>query len=481
MRLKSFFRLIILVSFIQSVSSTAQTVEYDVEVSSLPSIHEIFDDGSLHTTKIEENSTFYLDSISPYGVNHLKGSLTLYDSVSYIKDYKFIDTSSVIISYSEVFGIDCGSSKIIKYNIHGDTIWEFIDDTLVCNVSPSNIMIYKDDYLFSVSQFQEEGECFPENKLLKLDINTGQLLTEKSIGSCEYFTASSGLNNLKLIHRRNCFCSEINLYPDLIETYDFNLNLTSVSKVMVTETNGDSLISINTSSVDTNTVIAKTLGNLLMRFDNTNLIASYSLSDTLNLNKYMSRLYDVVVYDTFYLIAFGHNYTNLVRPDEYYRYDSTEVNIICVTKDFTQIGNIWTEVKLGEVYHLNLEHHFISEDDGSLYLTYSKNIGTSINRESKSYIERISFNSIINSVESEFKSNELTFEVYPNPTLGEINIETTNSGKLEFYDLAGKRQLVSNINAGSNKLEINQLPVGVYFLVLTTEDGNRTTQKLIIQ
>lgn len=495
MRLKSFFRLIILVSFIQSVSSTAQTVEYDTEVGSLPSINEIFDDGSLHTTKIEENSTFYLDSVSPHGVDIPLNDFEVYDSASYIWYYNYTNSNNLIVSRSisdtSIYNGDCGVAKITKYDSQGGVIWEFVDDTTGCNFYPRNTIHLNGNNLFSISRYLDEDGCTPEIKLLKLDFNTGQLIKRKTIGYCSYKWVNSIDGDLKFIHHSNCSCNDSEyLQPDQIETFDENFNRVNSSRLILLNEYGDSVMSVNTTEVDSNTYLSRGLRRQystsnnkysLLRLENSNQITRYSLYDTLNLNEYMSRLYDVIVYDTFYLIAFGHNYTNLVRLDEYYRYDSTEVNIICVTKDFTQIGNIWTEVKLGEVYHLNLEHHFISEDDGSLYLSYSKHIGTSINRERKNYIERISFNSIINSVEPELKNNELTFEVYPNPTSGEINIETSNSGKLEFYDLAGKRQLVSNINAGSNKLEINQLPVGVYFLVLTTEDGNRTTQKLIIQ
>jgi hypothetical protein len=62
--------------------------------------------------------------------------------------------------------------------------------------------------------------------------------------------------------------------------------------------------------------------------------------------------------------------------------------------------------------------------------------------------------------------------VYPNPTAGELRIE---SGELKIenvaiYDISGKIQKTENWET-KNTIDISYLPAGVYFLRITTEQG----------
>lgn len=68
--------------------------------------------------------------------------------------------------------------------------------------------------------------------------------------------------------------------------------------------------------------------------------------------------------------------------------------------------------------------------------------------------------------------------VYPNPTSETINISSTIPiNKIELYDLLGKLVLTTK---EVNKLKINQLETGTYFLKLISEKGN-VIKKIIIK
>lgn len=68
--------------------------------------------------------------------------------------------------------------------------------------------------------------------------------------------------------------------------------------------------------------------------------------------------------------------------------------------------------------------------------------------------------------------------VYPNPTSETINISSTIPiNKIELYDFLGKLVLTTK---EVNKVKINQLETGTYFLKLISEKGN-VIKKIIIK
>ena len=66
--------------------------------------------------------------------------------------------------------------------------------------------------------------------------------------------------------------------------------------------------------------------------------------------------------------------------------------------------------------------------------------------------------------------------IYPNPAHQVLNIETTLPHEAILYDLLGQQVLASK----DNKLEINGLNKGVYFVKVTTEKGS-VVQKIVIE
>jgi len=65
-------------------------------------------------------------------------------------------------------------------------------------------------------------------------------------------------------------------------------------------------------------------------------------------------------------------------------------------------------------------------------------------------------------------------KIYPNPTTGKLRIESgeLKVEKIEIFDIYGRTQKAeSKKQKGKILMDISELPVGVYFLLLTTEQG----------
>lgn len=78
-------------------------------------------------------------------------------------------------------------------------------------------------------------------------------------------------------------------------------------------------------------------------------------------------------------------------------------------------------------------------------------------------------------------NNELT--VYPNPARNFVNIncnEINGHSRLVVTDLSGKTVLQQNLSLGLNKVDISKLSKGMYILLVTNNNENKT-QKLIIE
>jgi hypothetical protein len=77
---------------------------------------------------------------------------------------------------------------------------------------------------------------------------------------------------------------------------------------------------------------------------------------------------------------------------------------------------------------------------------------------------------------------KIHFQVFPNPSDGIINIETTEQTKccLEVYSVTGQKVHSSLIKNGRSCVDLSALPSGYYFLVLVVKN-NKYTNPLIIK
>ncbi|MEL6812193.1 MAG: T9SS type A sorting domain-containing protein [Bacteroidota bacterium] len=73
----------------------------------------------------------------------------------------------------------------------------------------------------------------------------------------------------------------------------------------------------------------------------------------------------------------------------------------------------------------------------------------------------------------------LKFAIYPNPASNEINIAETSSEitTIRIYTVQGKR--IRSLQSPSQSVDIADLRSGIYFLEVTTSEGNKQIQKFI--
>src|SRR5690606_320700 len=75
--------------------------------------------------------------------------------------------------------------------------------------------------------------------------------------------------------------------------------------------------------------------------------------------------------------------------------------------------------------------------------------------------------------------NSLSYNVYPNPTTGIINVETTEPlSTNRIYDATGRLIRQSMFDA-SNQINLENASNGVYFIIITTVEGNAGTVKVV--
>lgn len=75
--------------------------------------------------------------------------------------------------------------------------------------------------------------------------------------------------------------------------------------------------------------------------------------------------------------------------------------------------------------------------------------------------------------------NSLSFNVYPNPTTGIINVETTEQlSTYRIYDATG-RMVRQSMFGSSNEINLENTSNGVYFIRIVTVEGNAGTVKVV--
>ena len=73
--------------------------------------------------------------------------------------------------------------------------------------------------------------------------------------------------------------------------------------------------------------------------------------------------------------------------------------------------------------------------------------------------------------------------IYPNPSIGQVNIKTKNEwiDQITIYNPSGQLIQTLNPKAQTNQVHLNQLTSGYYILDIKTKSGKQTTQKLIVR
>ena len=78
------------------------------------------------------------------------------------------------------------------------------------------------------------------------------------------------------------------------------------------------------------------------------------------------------------------------------------------------------------------------------------------------------------------QQQESRFELYPNPTDGELNLVADGITLVEVYNAAGVRVFSRRCNDDCRTLNISPLPAGLYTVRITTNLGTKT-EKVIVR
>lgn len=79
--------------------------------------------------------------------------------------------------------------------------------------------------------------------------------------------------------------------------------------------------------------------------------------------------------------------------------------------------------------------------------------------------------------------NELALQamkLFPNPAQGVVTLESALAGSVRVLDIAGRTVLSRAVEAGENRLAIDQLQRGVYLVQLSTDKGTQT-ERLVVR
>ena len=96
------------------------------------------------------------------------------------------------------------------------------------------------------------------------------------------------------------------------------------------------------------------------------------------------------------------------------------------------------------------------------------------------YVDNVSFGPLVTGI-SEYNANP-TFKVYPNPANDVITIDATllnEVNQVVVTNAVGQVVLQKNVSAIDNKLNVANFENGVYFMILSTESGMKTSKFMV--
>ena len=67
--------------------------------------------------------------------------------------------------------------------------------------------------------------------------------------------------------------------------------------------------------------------------------------------------------------------------------------------------------------------------------------------------------------------NEQSVKIYPNPTMGVLNIEGEDMASVEVYNTVGQRIMMREVNGNAVQLNTESLSNGLYIVRIYANDG----------
>lgn len=74
---------------------------------------------------------------------------------------------------------------------------------------------------------------------------------------------------------------------------------------------------------------------------------------------------------------------------------------------------------------------------------------------------------------------EVSFSVFPNPTNGQVTITGENLRKAEVVNMLGQQVAIAKGKGETLQVDISDLPVGIYFVNVTDEEGRKCVRKVV--
>lgn len=78
-------------------------------------------------------------------------------------------------------------------------------------------------------------------------------------------------------------------------------------------------------------------------------------------------------------------------------------------------------------------------------------------------------------------SDELKWNVFPNPANAILNIQATENGTVRLYNIAGKQVMQAEMNSGNAALNVSGIEAGVYLVQLHTTHGTATRKVVLFR
>ena len=84
---------------------------------------------------------------------------------------------------------------------------------------------------------------------------------------------------------------------------------------------------------------------------------------------------------------------------------------------------------------------------------------------------------VITSISSA-SADPLDVRVYPNPTIGILNIESESEVQIFLFDLSGRLKIKTSQPLGSGQIDLSDFPAGIYVLEVSDQTGRKKVLKV---
>jgi hypothetical protein len=73
------------------------------------------------------------------------------------------------------------------------------------------------------------------------------------------------------------------------------------------------------------------------------------------------------------------------------------------------------------------------------------------------------------------------FQLHPNPASSNLVISTEHRGEIEIYNLSAQKLKQQSIQKNRDRIDLSQLPSGMYILKMKAENGQIQVEKFVVE